>query len=206
MTMTDEMHGGEASQVDEPMLRDHKYDGIQEYDNPMPSWWLWILWATIIFAPVYFLGVHVFGFIPSYQDDLQASQAELTAIRAAAASNAPPEVTAETIAAFVGNADAVKAGSETFAANCMMCHGEHGQGLIGPNLTDEYWLHGGNDIDLFHTITNGVPEKGMAPWGNVLTQEKRLQLVAFIRSLAGSNPTGGKGPEGERFPGADATG
>ena len=188
-----------SERTDEANIREHTYDGIQEYDNPMPAWWLWLLWATVAFTPVYILGVHVFDFIPSYEDDLQAGQAELAAMReAGAAAGDSFEVTPETMARFIGVAEQIEAGAETFATNCMMCHGDRGQGLIGPNLADPFWIHGGSDEEIFDVITNGVPAKGMTPWGAILRPEQRAQLVAFIRSIAGSNPPGGKGPEGER--------
>jgi cytochrome c oxidase cbb3-type subunit 3 len=196
---------GDASDQ-EPVLRDHTYDGIQEYDNPMPGWWLAIFWATVIFTPIYILGVHVFGFIPSYQDDLADSQAELAEIRQASQAMQPAEITPELMSEYIDNPDAIQAGSETFVSNCVMCHGDKAQGLIGPNLTDEYWIHGGSAADLFKTITNGVPEKGMTPWGNILSQEQRLQVIAYIRSIAGTNPPGGKGPQGELYAPADSTG
>jgi cytochrome c oxidase cbb3-type subunit 3 len=149
---------------------------------------------------VYILGAHVFDFIPSYEEDLAASQEELSALRGAFESvNQPFEVTAETMAAYIGVQDQIDAGAATYATSCMMCHGDKGQGLIGPNLTDQYWIHGGTDADLFNVITSGVPVKGMTPWGNILSQEQRAQVVSYIRSLEGSNPSGGKGPEGELF-------
>ena len=189
-----------VSTTEEPILREHTYDGIQEYDNPMPGWWLWLFWATIIFAPIYILGVHVFGFIPTYQDDLESGQAEIAAMRSAAEATAAPfEVTPELMAQYIGNEEHIGNGAQTFASYCLMCHGDKGQGLIGPNLTDNYWIHGPSDEDLFGVITNGVPEKGMTPWGSILSNVQRAELIAFIRSIAGTNPPGGKGPEGEPY-------
>ncbi len=189
----------ESAQKD-AILREHMYDGIQEYDNPMPGWWLWIFWATVIFAPIYILGVHVFDFIPSYEDDLAAGQAEIQSIREAYESTTQPfEITPETMAAYIGVQEHIDAGAAIFSANCLMCHGDKGQGLIGPNLTDNYWIHGNEDANLFNVITNGVPEKGMTAWANILSPEQRAQVIAFIRTLAGTNPPGGRDPEGELY-------
>ncbi len=82
---------------------------------------------------------------------------------------------------------------------CMPCHGDQGQGLIGPNLTDAYWLHGNTDVDLFNVITRGVVEKGMTAWESTLSAEQRAQLVSFIRSLAGTTPPGAKEPQGTLY-------
>jgi len=183
---------------DEPLIAGHKYDGIEEYDNPMPGWWVWLFVAAIVWSPIYVLGVHQFGFINSYEDDLADKQAELAEWRAAyEEANPTVEVTDESIAAYVGVAEHVEAGSALFTKNCAMCHGNAAEGLIGPNLTDEYWIHGPTNSNLFGVITNGVLEKGMTPWGSILSVEERSQLIAFIRSVAGSNPPGGKAPEGE---------
>lgn len=184
-------------------IQGHRYDGIKEYDNPMPGWWLWIFWATVLFAPVYILGVHAFGFINSYQDDLAEGEAELQAVRDAY-EQANPTFTAdeETLAGYVGDPAAIEAGSQIFATNCSPCHGNAGQGLIGPNLTDHYWIHGHRNTDLFEVITNGVVAKGMTPWGAVLTPEQRAQVIAFIRSIQDSNPPGAKEPQGELYEGA----
>jgi len=93
----------------------------------------------------------------------------------------------------------VKAGRELFQVRCIACHGAAGQGIIGPNLTDEYWLHGGKLAEITHTITNGVPDKGMPPWGPVMSSEQIHFVVAYIRSIRGTNPAGAKAPQGELY-------
>lgn len=186
--------------AEQDRLRDHNYDGIQEYDNPMPGWWTWIFILTVAFGVFYVLGIHVFGFINTYQDDLAEGQAELQAIRADyEAANPTVTFDEETIAAYVGDPTAIDAGATTFATYCAVCHGNVGQGLIGPNLTDNYWLHGNRNEDLFNVITNGVIEKGMASWAPVLAPEARAQVIAFIRSLEGTNPPDAKEPQGEAY-------
>jgi cytochrome c oxidase cbb3-type subunit 3 len=180
------------------VIQGHNYDGIREYDNPMPGWWLWILWGTIIWSPLYVLGVHVFDVIPTYQDDLASSQAEIVEIREAfEAANPTFQATPESIAAYVGQEDHIAAGAALFVTNCAACHRPDGGGLIGPNLTDEFWIHGGTDVDVFNIITAGVVSKGMAPWGPILSNEARAQLVAFVRSLEGSSPPDALAPQGD---------
>lgn len=185
---------------DDTIIAGHNYDGIQEYDNPMPGWWLWIFWATIIFAPVYILGVHVFDFIDTYDDDLQESLAELEEVRSAYELQNPSfEPTEENLAAYVGDDDAETAGQALFSANCAACHGPDGGGLIGPNLTDDYWIHGPTNQDIYRIITEGVLDKGMTPWESVLSPEERAHLVAYIRSLEGTDPPDAREPQGEYY-------
>lgn len=196
MTKIDESKA--ESIQDEILIAGHAYDGIEEYDNPMPGWWVWLFVACIVWTPIYIVGVHQLGFINSYEDDLAADQTELADLREASESANPvEEVTNESIAAFIGVQEQIEAGSALFTTNCSMCHGNAAEGLIGPNLTDDYWIHGGNHVDLFNVITNGVLEKGMTPWGSILSVEQRSSVVAFIRSVNGSNPPGAKPAEGE---------
>jgi cytochrome c oxidase cbb3-type subunit 3 len=186
--------------AEQDKIRDHVYDGIQEYDNPMPGWWTWIFILTVVFGVVYMLGIHVFDFVDTYEDDLAESQAELEAIRAAY-EEANPVATfdEEAIAVYVGDPVQIEAGAAHFATYCAVCHGPEGQGLIGPNLTDNYWLHGNMNEDIFEVLTVGVVDKGMAAWAAVLSPEDRAQVVAFIRSIEGSNPPNAKEPQGELY-------
>ena len=180
------------------IIQGHNYDGIREYDNPMPGWWIWIFWLCVIFAPFYVLGNHVFGFINSYEEDLAESQADLQAIRAAhAAENPAPAFDEATLQALAEDPGQVAAGQEVFMTNCMACHGAEGQGLIGPNLTDAYWVHGGTNEDILRIINEGVLAKGMPPWQNILAEEAKGQLVAYVRSIVGTSPANPKAPEGE---------
>lgn len=183
-------------------IEGHSYDGIQEFDNPMPGWWVWIFVATIVFTPIYVLGVHVYGFINSYEDDLAEGQQELQVMREAyAAANPTFDADSTTLAVYASDPAQVAAGATAYATYCAACHGDQGQGLIGPNLTDAYWIHGGSDVDLYNVVTRGVVERGMAPWEAVLTPEQRAQVVAFIRSLQGTNPPGAKEPQGVEYGG-----
>jgi len=180
------------------VIKGHQYDGIREYDNPMPGWWLWLLWATVIFSVIYILGIHVFGFVDTYEEDLAQGQAELETRRAAFAQTQPAfEADEATLATFVGDDARIAAGAANFNAVCSPCHGPEGQGSIGPNLTDAYWINGGANVDLFNVISKGVVEKGMAPWEGVYSPEQRAELVAFIRSIQGTNPPNAKAPEGD---------
>lgn len=185
---------------EDKVIKGHKYDGIKEYDNPMPGWWIWTFWATFIFALFYIPAVHFFDVIDTYEEDLAEGVAQLTAVREAYAEATPTfEADEATIAGFIGEDAAIEAGAATYASVCAACHGDQGQGLIGPNLVDAYWIHGGSNVDLFNVITVGVPAKGMPPWEATLTPEQRAEVIAFIRSLEGTEPPNAKEPQGELY-------
>ena len=187
-------------------LLEHEYDGIREYNNPLPNWWLGLFYITIVFAviyiPYYLLG---FGLSSSeaYKQELSeaASMYQGASTAAAAGGGAPAQGgTAMESIKLDMSAAAVAAGKDIFAQNCLPCHGPQGQGVIGPNLTDNYWLHGNRDGDLVNTITNGVPEKGMIAWKAVLNPVKIQQVAAFVRTLAGTSPPNPKEPQGVLVP------
>jgi len=199
-THRDDVNPNQSASQDEPLIEGHSYDGIEEYDNPMPGWWVWLFWICVAFAPVYVLGMHVFDILPTYEEKLASDQAELAEIRTAwEAQNPTFEVSNDAIAAFVGVEEAIAAGQELYSANCAVCHGSSGEGLIGPNLTDAYWIHGNENVDIYTVITEGVLDKGMTPWGSILAPEERSELVAYIRSIEGTDPEGAKEPQGTLY-------
>jgi cytochrome c oxidase cbb3-type subunit 3 len=174
----------------------HAYDGIEEYDNPLPGWWVWIFVATIVFSAGYY-AYYQLGPGPSIVAQYEAESRAL-AERAAATAPRPAVATDEAILALRRDAAAMAKAKETFATRCAPCHGAAGQGIVGPNLTDEFWLHGGRAVEIVKTITDGVPEKGMIPWKDQLSPEEIKALAAWIGTLAGSNPANGKPPEGQK--------
>lgn len=176
-------------------LLDHEYDGIREYDNPMPGWWKWLFYATIVWAAIYFVGINM-GFLPTYEDDLADAQAELQAMRDKHELKSPT-VDESMLAEAASDEQVVATGEEAYMANCASCHGQKGEGLIGPNLTDKYWLHGGSLTDIHNTVKDGVPDKGMPAWGGMLTQDQLVGVVAFIDSIEGTEPPNAKEPQGE---------
>lgn len=180
------------------ILLDHNYDGIREYDNPMPGWWKWIFILTVIWSAVYVFGI-LLGYVPSYEEDLAAGQAEIEA-RKAEHKGATPEVDEALLEKTAADEDALATGEAVFKTACATCHGKKGQGLIGPNLTDRYWLYGGSLMDIYNVVDNGVPDKGMPPRGGAaLSHEELLAVVGYVDSLRGTEPSGGKEPEGEPY-------
>ena len=176
----------------------HRYDGIREYDNPMPGWWVWLFWGSIIFSVVYYLGIGPLGFVDTYDEDLDQSLAQLQRVRDSyQAANPSASVDSLTLAQAVADPARVTQGAVLYAAQCAACHGPQGQGMIGPNMTDSYWIHGGSNMEIFIAVSQGVAAKGMPPWEAVYTPEEMGSLVAFIRSIVGTNPDNPKEPQGD---------
>ncbi len=179
-------------------LMDHSYDGIQELDNVLPPWWKYLFYGTIIFAltySVFFFGMGKF----SQKDELAA---ELAAGKAQVAEFEKEHGAAvnEDNVTLVTDAASIADGKSVFEKNCVPCHGPNGGGGIGPNFTDNYWIHGNQIKDLFRTITHGVPEKGMIPWETTLKPEQRQHVASFILTeFAGKNIAGGKEPQGTPY-------
>jgi cytochrome c oxidase cbb3-type subunit 3 len=178
---------------DDRQPMDHSYDGIQEYDNPMPRWWLLLFAATILFVPVYYLAP---GDIGNGARKNEMYEKEMAAFRAAHPDFGSSAVSAEEMLRIVADPAKVNEGRALFAANCVACHRPDGGGLIGPNLTDDYWIHGGTPVEIRTTIFNGVLEKGMPPWGKMLKPDQVNALAAYVHSIHGSNPANPKAPDG----------
>jgi cytochrome c oxidase cbb3-type subunit 3 len=181
---------------DELAMVGHAVDGIEEFDNPLPSWWVWIFWATIVFSVGYWV-YYQHGPGPSLTAEYEAEM-RLAAQRAPAPASTGGGMSDEAITALARDAAAMAKARETFAAKCAVCHAPQGQGLIGPNLTDEYWLHGDRPTALVKTITDGVPDKGMIPWKDQLSAQEIAALAAYIGTLAGTNPPNPKAPQGDK--------
>ncbi|MFD2244943.1 c-type cytochrome [Pontibacter ruber] len=173
----------------------HDFDGIQEYDNDLPPWWKYMFYVSIVFAIGYMLHFHVFrsGALQTEEYEMEMEQAAIFAAKNADDPNAITDYKVLTDAA------ALESGKSIFSTNCAACHGPEGQGTVGPNLTDEYWLHGGDVNDIFKTVKFGVPAKGMVPWQGKLTKDQILEVSSYILSLQGSNPANAKEPQGEKY-------
>ena len=193
-------------QPDEPSrdrLLDHEYDGIREYDNPMPRWWLWIFWASIAYAVLYCLNV---PFIGPGRGRIASYDREVAAARARIEQAAPAAVVDEsTILAVLGDPAQLAAGKTTFVTQCSPCHRADAGGSIGPNLTDEYWLHGARPLEIHHTVSTGVLEKGMPAWSVTLKPEQVTQVVGYVLSLHGTHPANPKPPQGTHVETSGAT-
>ncbi len=182
---------------EEKLVLEHAYDGIRELDNPTPAWFMGLFYGTIVIAVGYMGYYHVLGdgkvMLTEYTQEVAV--AEKT--REAYVKKFAKSVNENTVAALT-DAPTLKAGEALFAQNCAACHGPQGQGTVGPNLTDDYWLHGGTAKAVFHTITEGVPEKGMISWKKTLNPLQIQQLISFIFKLHGTHPPNPKEPQGEK--------
>ena len=179
------------------MLLDHNYDGIKELDNALPPWWKYGFYITIVVAVFYILKFEVWhtGMNPTdeYNMEMTIAKTETDAYLASAKENVDENSVTDLDAA--GNA----AGKAIFAKTCVPCHLADGQGLVGPNLTDEYWIHGGSIKDIFKTIKYGFPDKGMQSWQTTYSPVEMQQLSSYIRSLRGTNPPNPKAPQGDLY-------
>jgi len=183
---------------EESIMLDHNYDGIKELDNHLPPWWKWLFYFTIGWSAVYLLVYHVFDVFPlMYEEyDIQIEKAELALEER---KEQGMEVIDESTVAFTDAADNLANGKTIFERQCASCHRTDGGGQIGPNLTDDYWLHGGSIQDIFSTIKYGVPAKGMISWQGMLSPSDMRDVGSYIMTLRGTNPPNPKEAEGELY-------
>lgn len=178
------------------ILMAHNYDGIKELDNHLPPWWKWLLYGTIIWAVGYMIVYHVTDSLPLQEDEYQAEVALADEQRAKLLASNPPLAIDESTLVYTADDEIIQKGRKVYVTNCSSCHLPDGQGSIGPNLTDEYWLHGGSVKDVYTVIKNGVVEKGMIPWAPVLSAEQMRDVTFYIMSLKGTSPPNPKAPQG----------
>lgn len=185
---------------EETIMFDHEYDGIRELDNSLPPWWLYGFYISIVFAVIYLFHYHVFG-----TGELSAAELKTEYAKAEADKNAMMKqmgatgevvITEESVTVLTDEAS-INSGKETFTNMCASCHGSNGQGDIGPNLADDYWIYGGSIKNIFKTITNGTPN-GMQAWKAQLSPKTIQELGSYIKSIKGT-VANGKEPQGELY-------
>lgn len=174
---------------------DHEYDGIRELDNPVPLWFNGLFYATVVFAVVYLAVYHVFGWGLTQEQEYEREMAQAEAARELYLSQVANLVDENNVEVDLST-PTVAAGQATYIANCAVCHGQAGEGGIGPNLTDNFWVHGGEINDIFRVVKYGVLDKGMIPWEQMLTPAQIAEVSNYIITLRGTNPTNPKDPEG----------
>ncbi|MGE0813304.1 MAG: c-type cytochrome [Vicinamibacterales bacterium] len=178
----------------------HDIDGIKEYDNPMPGWLMAIWWGSLIFSAAYLM-FYALSFGEGSMDAEYRQQTTQTVADVQAYFDANPLVPPKPADLLAGatNPAIVDTGASRFARSCSPCHGPEAQGLIGPNLTDERWIHGGSVEQIFQSVAKGWPAKGMPPWGRALRPDELAAVVSFVRSIQGTNPPNPRAPEGDPF-------
>lgn len=195
--LKDRLSGLQPIESEKDLLLEGDYDGIRELDNNVPPWFNILFYGTIVIGIIYFLNYHVLkiGKLPfqEYSDEVYAAEIQREElIRTGAFIN-------ENTVVLLKDSESLKTGKQIFTVNCVTCHGDGGQGTIGPNLTDEYWIHGGGIKNVFSTIKYGVPAKGMITWMNQFNPKMIQQVASYVITLQGTNPPGGKIPEGNKY-------
>jgi cytochrome c oxidase cbb3-type subunit III len=176
----------------DPKLMDHEIDGITELDNLLPRWWVWLFNLSIVFAVLYMLYYHVFmmgnlqaaEYTKEWQRGEEIKSAAIAKFESGVATLTPSQ-----------DPEVLTQGHQLFINYCAPCHRPDGGGLVGPNLCDNYWIHGSNYVDNVKTIINGVPAKGMLTWRGVLNPDQIKAVSSYIYTLRGSNPKNPKPPE-----------
>lgn len=170
----------------------HEYDGIEEADNELPKWWVAVFLGTIVFGGAYYLVYEKYHVKPSPTEELAAVMAER--------SRNTGELNDAQLLAAAKDPKAVGAGKAAYTTNCVACHGAKLEGSIGPNLTDSHWLHGGAPTNIFATVRDGVPAKGMPTWGAILGPQGVRDVTAYVITLRNTQIPG-KTPQGEPYNG-----
>ncbi|MEM7659137.1 MAG: cbb3-type cytochrome c oxidase N-terminal domain-containing protein, partial [Bacteroidota bacterium] len=184
----------------------HDYDGIRELDNNLPPWWKYGFYLSIVFGVVYLIHFHVsdslfkpiIGPGSSSAEEYAMAMEEAAVEKAAYLERAANDVNENNMVASL-EADVLATGATIYQTNCQVCHGAKGEGGIGPNLTDAYWLHGGDVKDVFRTIKYGVPEKGMISWQSQLKPKEMAAVTSYLMTMVGTTPPNPKDPQGEKY-------
>lgn len=184
------------NQVDyvQDTVKEHVFDGIEEFDNKLPNWWMWIMYGTIVFGLLYWIVFHTLEIRPLprerfAQEMLAAQEAELERMAKAGVSN-------ESLLLMTEIPAKMEEGRELFVKHCVACHLDDGRGLVGPNLTDNVWIHGCAPMDQLKIVQEGVAAKGMPAWLNQLGPSRVQTVVAYVQTLKNTNAPNGKAPEG----------
>jgi len=176
----------------------HNYDGIRELDNRLPPWWLWGFIASIFFAFIYmymhFVSHSAMSPIEEYEASVKQAAIEKEAYLKKSANN----IDETTVKLLTDDGD-IAAGKAIFQTSCFPCHGKNGEGIVGPNLTDDYWLHGGSIQDVFKTIKYGWVDKGMKSWKDDFSPVQIAQIASYVKSLHGTKPPNAKAPQGTLY-------
>lgn len=178
----------------------HDYDGIRELDNSLPPWWLYTFYFTILFG-IGYLYIYHFSDIGMSQKEEYVAAMQEAEVQKREFLVAQVNSVDETNVVVLSDEGSLADGERIFKTNCAACHGQLGEGTVGPNLTDKYWIHGGGIVDIFKTIKYGVPEKGMIAWSAQLRPVSMQKVASYIKTLQGTNPPNGKKAEGDLYEG-----
>ncbi len=180
------------------IIEGEDFDGIKELNNPVPAWFNALFYGTIFIGVIYMIIYHVTSTWPLSADEYDKEVA-LAAIAREEYLKKSANSIDETNVELAMQQEDIQKGKEIFTASCAACHGKLGEGGVGPNLTDEYWLHGGDIKNIFKVVKYGVPEKGMIPWQDKLNPKQIQAVSSYILTLQGTNPPNAKEPQGEKI-------
>ena len=180
------------------IMMNHEYDGIRELDNNLPPWWKYMFYATIIFGVIYLFRFHITGQGKLQEAEYLAELADAEAEKASFMATAGETISEDNVT-YLADAASIAKGEAIYKGNCATCHGQLGEGGAGPNLTDEYWIHGGGVKNVFKTIKYGVPAKGMIAWQSQFSASQMQKVASYVLTLKGTNPPNGKAPQGEVY-------
>ena len=179
------------------ILMDHNYDGIKELDNALPPWWKYGFYITIGVAFIYLLNFHVFGLGKNPTEEYNAEMENAMIKKEIYEASNKDKIDENNVP--MADAAGLIAGQRLFETNCVACHLKDGGGSVGPNLTDNYWLHKGSLNDIYNTIKNGYPDKGMQSWSSQFTPKEISFLTGYVKSLVGTKPAVAKAQQGEFY-------
>jgi len=185
-----------SNETDSTLIRGHEYDGIQEFDNPTPTWWH-LIWAATIVLSLFYFAMSLWSPMFIHQTDRLAAAQEAE-IQRLFADIGELENTEETILSLMQQEEWMTFGAAVFRGNCVSCHASDAGGNVGPNLKDEAWINVSQITDIHDIIRDGAAAGAMPPWGNRLHPNEVVLLSAYVASLRGE--PGGKAPEGEVIP------
>lgn len=185
-----------AAKPERSVLMHHDYDGIEELDNDLPPWWKYGFYLCIIAAVVY-LYVYANGIAPDSTEEYNVAMTEGNVLKAQYLAEMANSINEDNVT--LADAAGVTKGKTIFEKKCKTCHGADGGGLSGPNLTDEFWLHGGGVKNVFKTVKYGVPAKGMISWKDQLSPQEMQEVASFVLSLQGTTPANPKEPQGDKY-------
>jgi cytochrome c oxidase cbb3-type subunit III len=186
----------DTAKGDDAKLLDHAYDGIREYDNPLPGWWRAIFWGSIVFAAGYWTWFHVAPWGSTPEDKYRVALGEYADRRTEREAAEARDVNENALAQNIHDPKLLDKGEAIFASKCVSCHTADGRGLIGPNLTDRYQIHGTTRMDIFKTISGGVPGTAMLAWGEQMPATDIVAVTTFVTTLRGKDIPG-KEPQGQ---------
>ncbi len=179
------------------IMLDHDYDGIKELDNSLPPWWKYGFYLTIVTGVIYLWYYHAGGNGPSSYDEFVAEVQAGEEAKAAYLAKSANNVDENTVKML--DASGIAAGKTIFEQSCAACHAKDGGGGVGPNLCDEYWLHGGSLKDVFKTVKYGWPDKGMKSWKDDFSPNQIAQITSYVKTLQGTKPAAPKDKQGELY-------